>query len=50
MRLDFYQEKTQIVSNIDFHAYSQLVLYPNGYTTQLPEDIDILSPAEGIGD
>ena len=40
---DFYVANPQIVSNIDFHLYSQLILYPNGYTTALPADYDLLS-------
>ena len=35
---DFYQANPQIVANIDFHSYSQLVLQPWGYSPDLPDD------------
>jgi murein tripeptide amidase MpaA len=42
---DFYQARPQIVSNIDFHSYSQLVLGPWGYTdVEVPADNNLLQP------
>ena len=38
---DFYYAHPNIVSNIDYHSYSQLILSPYGYTTALPADNDI---------
>ncbi len=29
---DFYYERQNLVANIDFHSYSQLILYPYGYS------------------
>ncbi len=41
---DFYIANQNIVSNIDFHAYSQLILYPFGYSdTQVPPDAAMLA-------
>ncbi|MHC4429755.1 MAG: M14 family zinc carboxypeptidase, partial [Planctomycetota bacterium] len=40
---DFYIANPQIVANIDFHAYGQLVLSPWGYTSSPPPGIDILN-------
>jgi carboxypeptidase T len=40
---DFYYANQQIVANIDFHSYSQLILYPWGYTDQeFPPDNEML--------
>jgi murein tripeptide amidase MpaA len=44
---DFYEARPQIVSNIDFHSYSQLVLAPWGYTSDLPPDHDELDELGG---
>ncbi len=42
---DFYQSHPQIVSNIDFHSYGQLVLGPWGYTSaEVPPDNNLLQP------
>ncbi|MFH1748733.1 MAG: M14 family zinc carboxypeptidase [Planctomycetota bacterium] len=35
---DFYTANPQIVSNIDYHSYSQLIMSPYGYTYDLPAD------------
>ena len=41
---DFYQSNPNIVSNIDFHAFTQLILYPYGYSfSAIAEDADMLS-------
>ncbi len=40
---DFYYDNQNLVSNIDFHSYSQLVLYPYGYSdTAEPADQALL--------
>ncbi len=35
---DFYFAHPLIISNIDFHSYSQLILWPYGHTTDLAPD------------
>ncbi len=41
---DFYLDHQNIVSNIDFHAYSQLILYPFGFSdVQSPDDQAMLN-------
>ncbi len=35
---DLFTANPQIVSTIDYHSYSQLILSPWGYTSELPED------------
>ncbi len=37
---DFFIANPQIVSNIDYHSYSQLILSPYGYTPDYPPDHD----------
>jgi murein tripeptide amidase MpaA len=37
---DFITNRPNIVAHIDFHAYSQLILYPYGYTTAPVPDPD----------
>jgi len=38
---DFFSNHPQIVATIDFHSYSQLILWPWGYTSELPPDNDV---------
>jgi murein tripeptide amidase MpaA len=38
---DFFLANPQIVANIDYHSYSQLILSPYGYTNNLPPDNDL---------
>lgn len=37
----FFEARPNIVSNIDFHSYSQLVLSPWAYTTEISADADV---------
>jgi carboxypeptidase A1 len=40
---DFYYDNQNIVSNIDFHAYSQLILYPYGFSDSVEaEDAELM--------
>ena len=39
---DFFLANQNIVSHIDFHAYSQLILQPWGYRTGAPPDVEVL--------
>ncbi len=43
---NFYLANPQIVTNIDFHSYSQLVLWPWGWTLSPPPDEGLL---DGLG-
>ncbi len=44
---DLYVAHPQVISNIDFHSYSQLVLSPWGWTPSFPPDIDLFN---SVGD
>lgn len=40
---DFFLDHQNIVSHIDFHAYSQLILQPWGYRVGAPPDAEVLN-------